>query len=97
MPNTNLTRRFLIELNGQFVSKVDDTGTANLAAQREEKSPASMGDRNQAAIFTLQNGLLLCNSGVTLLALGRLLDEEDKFEAMPMYWAEQVPAWGAVR
>ena len=89
MPNTNLTHRFLIELNGQFVSSLPDTETANLAAKREEKSPATMGDRNKAAVFTLQNGLLLCNSGVTFLVLGRWMLDEDKFEAMPMYWAEQ--------
>lgn len=89
MGNTNLTRRFLIELNGQFVSKLSDNETANLATKRNEKSPATMGDRDQAAIFTLQNGLLLCISGVTLLVLGRWMLEEDKFETMPMYWASQ--------
>ncbi|KAI4921580.1 hypothetical protein J4E90_000006 [Alternaria incomplexa] len=79
MANTNLTRRFLIELNGQFLSKLSDTETANLVAKREERHPATMGDRDQAAIFTLQNGLLLC----------RWMLEEDKFEPMPLYWAEQ--------
>ncbi|KAI4648354.1 uncharacterized protein J4E79_009976 [Alternaria viburni] len=95
--NTNLTRRFLIELNGQFVSTLSETETANLAAKREEKSQATMGDRDQAAIFTLQNGLLLCSSGVTLLVLGRLMDEEEKFEAMPMYWASQFEMVKAVQ
>ena len=83
--NTNLNRRFLIEINDQFVSRLLDKELADL----EEKHPASMGERDQAAIFTLQNGLLLCNNGVTLLALGRWMIEEDKFEPMPMYWTEQ--------
>ncbi|KAI4703745.1 hypothetical protein J4E89_009714 [Alternaria sp. Ai002NY15] len=85
MANTNLCRRFLIELNGQFVSKMTD----NEAVNTEGKHQASMGNRDQAATFTLQNGLLLCNDGVTLLVLGRWMHEEDKFEPMPMYWAEQ--------
>jgi len=89
MAKTNLNRRFLIELNGQFVSQLVDTETANLAANREEKYPVSMGDRDHAATFTLQNGMLLCNNGVTLLVLGRWIQEEDKFESMPMYWASQ--------
>ena len=89
MANTNLNHRFLIELNGQFVSKLSDDETANLAADREEKNAASIGGRDQAATFALQNGLLLCISGVTLLVLGRWMLEEDKFETMPMYWASQ--------
>ena len=90
MAKTNLNRRFLIELDGQFVSMLSDTETANLAANREEKSQASMGDREQAATFTLQNGLLLCDSGVTLLVLGRWVGEESTaFDPLPMYWASQ--------
>ena len=97
MGNTNLTRRFLIELNGQFVSKLSDNETANLATKRNEKSPATMGDRDQAAIFTLQNGLLLCSSGVFLLVLGRWMLEADKFEPMPMHWAGQFDRVKAVQ
>jgi len=90
MARTNLGQRFLIELNGQFVSALSDTETANLAANSEEKYPVSMGDREQAAIFTLQNGILLCNNGVTLLVLGRWMQEESTtFDPLPMYWASQ--------
>ncbi|KAI4604998.1 hypothetical protein J4E83_010869 [Alternaria metachromatica] len=90
MAKTNLNRRFLIELNGQFVSTLSDTETANLAANREEKYPVNMGDREQAAVFTLQNGLLLCNNDVSLLVLGRWIDEESStLEPLPMYWASQ--------
>jgi len=90
MAKTTLNRRFLIELDGQFVNNLFDTETANLTANREEKYPVSMGDREQAAIFTLQNGLLLCDNGLTLLVLGRSIQEESTtFDPQPMYWASQ--------
>ncbi|KAI4656311.1 hypothetical protein J4E93_001030 [Alternaria ventricosa] len=89
MAKTNLDRRFLIELNGQFVSSLSDTETAYLAANWQEKYPVSMGDRDKAAVFTLENGLLLSRNEVSLLVVGRLMDEEDKFDPRPMYWAEQ--------
>jgi len=89
MAKTNLNRCFLIELNDQSVIILSDTETANLATNREEKYPVNMGARDHAAIFTLQNGLLLSRKEVSLLVLGRLMDGEDKFEPMPMYWAER--------
>ncbi|KAI4626096.1 uncharacterized protein J4E87_004596 [Alternaria ethzedia] len=90
MAKTNLNRRFLIELNGQFVRSLSDTETANLAANREEKYPVNMGDRGQAAVFTLQNGLLLSRNEVGVLVVGRWLQEASTtFEPLPMYWASQ--------
>ena len=90
MAKTNLNQRFLIELNGQFVSTLSNTEMANLTANHQEKYPVNMGDREQAAIFTLQNGLLLCDNGVTLLVLGRWMQEEaTTFDPLPMYWASQ--------
>jgi len=90
MAKTNLNHRFLIEHNGQFVSNLSDTETANLTANREEKYPVNMGDRDHAAVFTLQNGLLLSNNDVTLLVLGRWIQEESTtFNPLPMYWASQ--------
>ena len=90
MAKTNLNRRFLIELNGQFVSNLSDTETANLAANREEKYPVSMRDREQAAVFTLQNGLLLSRNEVGLLSVGRWTHETSTtFDPLPMYWASQ--------
>lgn len=89
MARTNLNRRFLVGLNGHFVSKLSNDEAASLAASREEKQPLSMGDRDQAAVITLQNALLLWNNGITFLVLGRCMHEVAKLEPMPRCWASQ--------
>jgi hypothetical protein len=86
MANQNLSRPFLIEFNGQFVvnPKMDD----NMAF--DGRIPASIGDRANAAVFELHNGVLHKAGGQgPPMHFGRFRIEPLAFMPMPVYWIPQ--------
>ena len=85
MENIDLSRPFLIEINGQFVAN-PPSNTDN-----EDRVQASVGDRRDAAVFKLEQGVLRRadeNNG-PLRFLGRFVVEPLIYAPLPVYWVTQ--------
>ena len=83
MENANLPRPFLIEFNGRFVANPPmDDSMEDLGG----RVPAKVGDRKDAAVFTLRDGYL-CKAGQNQeMTFGRFKIEPLAFMPMPVYW-----------
>ena len=94
MANANLFRPFLIEINGQFVVNPP----LNTDMDNAGRVLASVGDRREAAVFKLEDGILRKadeNNG-PMKFLGRFIVESLAPMPEPVYWVpehEQVKRW----
>jgi hypothetical protein len=87
MENANLPRPFLIEFNGQFVVNP----RSNTDMEFDGRVPASVGDRQDAAVFRLEDGILRKadeNNG-PMMFFGRFVIEPLAYMPMPVYWFPQ--------
>jgi hypothetical protein len=83
MENANLARPFLIEFNGRFVAHPPmDNSMEDLGG----RIPAKVGDRKDAAVFTLRNGYLSQAGPNQEMTFGRFKIEPLAFMPMPVYW-----------
>ncbi|KAG9197906.1 hypothetical protein G6514_000745 [Epicoccum nigrum] len=84
MENQNLSRPFLIEFDGQFVVNPP----LNAQEEHEGRVPARVGDRRDAAVFKLEDGLLRkADDGIgPMQFFGRFVAEPLAYIPMPVYW-----------
>ena len=93
MANANLSRPFIIEFNGQFVLN----SPWNTDIDNEGRVQASVGDRRDAAVFKLDDGILhKADGNGPMRFLGRFIVESLVPMPEPVYWVpehEQVKRW----
>jgi hypothetical protein len=87
MANADLSRPFLIEINGQFVVNPP----LDVDMDQGGRVQARVGDRQDAAVLKLEDGILRKadeNSG-PMQFLGRFIVEPLIYMPMPVYWVPQ--------